>query len=77
MKEAPTDKPMEIAPEQPGRTGEWIGFAIVLLSVGLVMTTLLLWLTGSFLIAGGTTVGMIGLMLLMGWMASGALDRRR
>jgi Flp pilus assembly protein TadB len=68
---------IEIAPDQPGRAGEWIGFAALLLGVGVVMTALLLWLTGSFLMAAAMTVGMIGLMLLMGWMASGPLDRRR
>jgi hypothetical protein len=33
-------------------------------------------LTGSFLIAAGTTVAMIALMLLLGAMASGGFDRR-
>ena len=70
-------KPMEIAPaESSGRSGEWIGFAALLLGVGVVMATLLLWLTGSFLMAALMTVAMIALMLLMGWAASGAFDRR-
>ena len=71
------DKPIEIGPEkQTGGAGEWIGFAILLIVVGGVMGALLLWLTGSFLVAATMTVGMIAFMLLMGWMASGAFDRR-
>jgi hypothetical protein len=69
------DKPIEIGPEQQGG-GEWIGFAILLIVVGGAMGALLLWLTGSFLIAAAMTVAMIAFMLLMGWMASGAFDRR-
>src|SRR5439155_19379898 len=72
------EKPMDIGPEAgAGRGGERLGFVLLLLGVGAVMGTLLLWLTGSFLMAAALTVGMIGLMLLMGWMASGSFDRRR
>jgi hypothetical protein len=69
------DKPIEIGPEKQGGggAGEWIGFAILLIVVGGVMGALLLWLTGSFLIAAAMTVGMIAFMLLMGWMASGGV----
>ena len=77
MSEQRPDKPMEIGPERSGGAGEWIGFAALLLVVGVVMATLLLWLTGSFLMAVVMTLAMIGLMLLMGWAASGAFDRRR
>ena len=66
---------MEIAPEREGG-GEWIGFAALLVVVGVAIGAMLLWLTGSFLMAAITSVAMIGLMLLMGWMASGAFDRR-
>ena len=72
------EKPMEIGPEAgAGRGGERLGFAMLLLGVGAVMVTLLLWLTGSFLMAAALTAAMIGLMLLMGWIATGTLDRRR
>jgi hypothetical protein len=71
----PGEKPMEIGPGKEGG-GEWIGFAILLIVVGGVMGALLLWLTGSFLIAAAMAAGMIAFMLLMGWMASGAFDRR-
>jgi hypothetical protein len=40
------------------------------------MGAMLLWLTGSFLMAGAITVAMIALMLLMGMLASGTFDRR-
>ena len=69
------DKPMVIGPEREGG-GEWIGFAALLMVVGVAIGAVLLWLTGSFLIAAVTSVAMIGLMLLMGWMASGGFDRR-
>jgi hypothetical protein len=70
------EKPMEIAPERDGGRGEWLGFAVLLIVVGLAIAALLLWLTGSFLMAAGTTVAMIALMLFMGAMASGGFDRR-
>jgi len=70
-------RPIEIAPERAGRAGEWTGFAVLLLAVGAVMGALLLWLSGSFLIAAGVTIGMIAAMLFLGWLTSGTLDRRR
>ena len=75
MKKPPVDKPMVIGPEREGG-GEWIGFAALLLVVGVAIGAVLLWLTGSFLMAAGMTVAMIALMLLMGFMASGTFDRR-
>ena len=69
-------EPLEIGADEQDGGGDWIGFAILLIAVGVVMGGLLLWLTGSFLIAATMTVGMIAFMLVMGWMASGAFDRR-
>ena len=70
-------EPIEIGPaDSPSRTGEWIGFAILFLVVATLFTLLLLWLTGSILIALTTSIGMIALMLGMGYLASGNLDRR-
>ena len=76
MKKPPADKPMEIGPERQGGSGEWIGFAALLTVVGVLIGAALLWLTGSFLMAAVTTLAMIALMLLMGFMASGTFDRR-
>jgi hypothetical protein len=70
-------KPMEIAPEAGSGVGEWVGFIILFLAVAVAFTLLLLWLTGSILIAAATSIGMIALMLGMGYLASGSLDRRR
>jgi len=75
MKDIRANEPLEISPEKQGG-GEWIGFAILLIAVDAAIGALLLWLTGSFLIAAAMTAGMIAFMLLMGWMASGAFDRR-
>jgi hypothetical protein len=70
-------KPIEIPPAEESPRGEWVGFAVLFLIVAAVFTLLLLWLTGSFLIALATSIGMIALMLGMGYLASGKLDRRR
>ena len=70
-------KPIEIGPEAGFRAGEWVGFIILFLAVAAAFTLLLLWLTGSILIAAATSIGMIALMFLMGYLASGSLDYRR
>ena len=69
-------RPMEIREDPTGGPARWVGFAALLIGVAAAMTVLLLWLTGSFLMAAGTSVGMITLMLLMGAMAGGGFDRR-
>jgi len=70
-------KPMEIGPAAGSRAGDWLGFIILFLVVAAAFTLLLLWLTGSILIAAATSIGMIALMFLMGYLASGSLDYRR
>jgi hypothetical protein len=76
VKEPNDQRPMEIREDPTGGAARWAGFAALLIGVAAAMTVLLLWLTGSFLMAAGTSVGMIALMLLMGAMAGGGFDRR-
>jgi hypothetical protein len=70
-------EPMTIGPESESRFGDFVGFAVLFLVVAAIFTLLLLWLTGSILIALVTSIGMIAFMLGMGYLASGKLDRRR
>lgn len=67
--------PIEIDPVGESKLAEWIGFAVLLLAIAGVMVLLLVWLTGSILMAVAVAIGMIGLMVFMGFLASSSLGR--
>ena len=54
----------------------WIAYVLLFLVVAAILVFFFMQLNTSFRLAAGIVVFMIGYMVIMGWFASGKLDRR-